>query len=194
MNSSYMINNYGEVFYSIIRAYKPVRLVELGVLHGYSTVHLALALKKNHQQLGVLGHLYSYDLFEEYPFNHGQFEEVLDELKGQDLESYVTLQKRDAFTVHTSYEDNSVELLHVDLSNTADTIRKIMATWDSKMVTGGSIIFEGGTEERDNVEWIKKYNKEPLKPEIDNNQIIKDKYVYATYLKFPGLTHLLKKR
>ncbi len=39
-----------------------------------------------------------------------------------------------------------------------------------------------------------KYNAKPIKPELENNQIIKDNYIFATYLKFPGLTMLLKKR
>ena len=189
MISSYAQNNYAEVFYSIVTGFKPVVCVELGILHGYSTLAIARGLEKNKQ-----GHLDAYDLFDSYLYNHGDKEEVRQGLLEAGLESYVTLNKDDAFCVHNNYQDNSVHFLHVDLSNTGEIVRKIMQTWDSKMIAGSLILFEGGTEERDKVEWVSKYNKEPIKPELEKNPIIAERYIFGTYFKFPGLTVLLKKR
>ena len=39
MRSSYIQNNYGDVFYRMITTYRPRKCVELGVLDGYSTLH-----------------------------------------------------------------------------------------------------------------------------------------------------------
>ncbi len=69
-----------------------------------------------------------------------------------------------------------------------------MEQWDEKIPVGGIILFEGGTEERDQVEWMTKYKAAPIKPAIENNPIIKARYSYFIYTDFPGLTMLLKRR
>ena len=89
-----------------------------------------------------------------------------------------------AFKVHDQYKDNSVDILHVDISNDGDTVRRIMKLWNSKIVDGGLIMFEGGSLERDEIEWMKKYNKESLREEFLMNQIIRDYYTYETYVAF----------
>lgn len=189
MRSSYIENNYGEVFQAIMRGFNPRVCVELGVLDGYSAAAIASTLKEMGQ-----GHLDAYDLFEDYQYKHGNHRVVQELLDSKGLRDFVTLIQADAYTVCDCYHPGTVDLLHVDISNTGDTLNKIMEQWDPKMVQGGIILFEGGTVERDQVEWMIKYNAKPIKPELDSNQIIKDKYIYATYLKFPGLTMMLKKR
>ena len=191
MRSSYLENSFGDVFYSIVTAFRPLTCIELGVLDGYSTMHIARGIKEN-VKFGVNGHLDAYDLFEDYEFKHGDMEEVKKNLG--DLNQFVTLVKGDAFEAYKKYVDNSVYLLHIDLSNDGEIIKKAMRDWDSKMVIGGSILLEGGNEERDSIDWMKKYNKTPIIPELENNEIIKRNYVFGVYLKFPGVAHLLKKR
>lgn len=186
LHSSYSENNFGEVFSAIVDAFKPVNGVELGVLHGYSTFHIANAMKKNGR-----GVLTAYDLFEDYPYRHANYEDVVHFFKHC---PFVTLKKMDAFEAYKYHASDTVDLLHVDLSNNGDIVRQVMEQWDEKIVQGGIILFEGGTEERDQIDWMIKYNKPPIKPEIEKNPIINSRYVYATYLKFPGLTMLLKKR
>lgn len=194
MISSYSQNNYAEVFYAIVTGFRPANAVELGVLHGYSTIAIGQALRRNSVMPGIQAHLDAYDLFGDYPYKHGMIEDVRDEILECSLESFVTVHTGDAFHVHKNYMDNSLYFLHIDISNTGEIVRKIMELWDSKIVIGGIILFEGGTEERDKVEWMVKYNKEPIKPEIEKNPIIEARYIFGTYLKFPGLTMLLKKR
>ncbi len=188
MRSSYIENNYDEVFASILTAYKPLLAVELGVLDGYSTLAIGKALKKNNL---AGSHLYAYDLFEDYPYKHGNKEAVEEEIVL--VKDFVTLEKADAFTVHEKYKDDIVWFLHVDLSNDGDIVKRILEAWTPKLVIGAVVLFEGGTEERDNVEWMKKYNKKPMKPEIESNDIILHNYIFGTYSKFPGLTMLIKK-
>ena len=189
MRSSYIGNNYGEVFYNIVARFAPAIAVELGVLDGYSTFHIARGIKKN-----KFGYLNSYDLWEDYLYKHGSKEEVEKMLIDEGVKDYVTLYKEDAFKVYQKYTDNTIHLLHVDISNDGKVLYRIMQNWDSKMVYGGVILFEGGSEERDNVEWMVKYNKRSIKKELESNEIIKEKYIFGTYLKFPSLTMLLKKR
>jgi predicted O-methyltransferase YrrM len=195
MISSYEKNNYAEVFYSIVTAWRPVNCVELGVLHGYSTLAIGEGLRAvSFPPYNVRSHLSAYDLFEDYPFNHGKPREVQQKINEAGLQDFITLHKEDAWRVHERHADQSVALLHVDLSNTGETVRKIMPRWDPKLPQGGIILFEGGTEERDQVEWMIKNNAAPIKPELETNPIIAEKYIFGTYLKYPGLTFLLKKR
>lgn len=194
MRSSYALNRYDKVFRSLIEGFKPILSVELGILDGYSLVAIADGLKKNQENGHGKGIVEAYDLFEDYPHNHGTQEGVEALVKEFNLQEFVKICKADAFSVHERYAQNTVNFLHVDISNTGDVVRKIMQQWDEKMQTGGLIVFEGGTEERDQVDWMKKYGKEPIKKAIEEDPILNSRYVYSTYLKFPGLTTCLKKR
>src|SRR3990167_1795033 len=181
MRSSYIQNNYGEVLMAIVDAFRPARCVELGVLDGYSTFHIAKMLKK----IGH-GHLDAFDIFEDCPWKHSNFEDVRNRF--QEYSDIVTINKSDAFEVHKLFAFGCVDFLHVDIGNTGETVQKIIGQWDEKMVQGGVILFEGGSEERDQVEWMMKYGKALIKPELEKNKIIEEKYVFGTYLDFPSLT------
>lgn len=194
MHSSYARNNYADVFKAIVGAFQPTLCVELGVLEGYSTIAIAQGLKENFERGGGRGHLAAHDLFASYEFRKSPIEITRANVEAAGVSDFVTLHQQNALSVHEDYSDNSVWLLHVDLSNDGLTVRNIMSRWDAKMLQGGIILFEGGTEERDNVDWMIKYKKESLKKELETNPIISEKYVFATYMKFPGLTCLLKKR
>jgi predicted O-methyltransferase YrrM len=192
IRSSYIQNNFGELFENIVKARKVENIVELGVLDGYSTLHLAKFLPFNKKHYDIDAHLDAYDLFEDYPYKHGNMQEVQSLLNEYNLQEFVTLYKADAFEVHTKYADNSVHLLHVDLSNTGDILKRIMQNWHQKMMRNGIILFEGGSTERDDVAWMKKYNMPSIKHEIETNEIINNHYIYSIYEKFPSLTMLMK--
>ena|SRR3990167_4643079 len=194
MYSSFQVNNYADVFKAIVSAFQPTVCVELGVLEGYSANAIAKGLKENFDKHGTKGMLDAYDLFEQYPYRHVSMEMTLGNIANSGLSEWVSLQKADAFEVHKRYERHSVSFLHVDLSNTGETVRKIMELWDDRMVYGGIICFEGGSADRDEIEWMKKYNASPLKHEFETNPIIEARYIFGTYFRFPGLTCLLKKR
>lgn len=193
MISSYEKNNFGEIFTTLIKCFRYPLAVELGVLDGYSAEHIALGLKANKQRWNLPGHLDAYDLWEDYAFKHSTMESVHSRLEARGVLDFVSLYKGDAFSVHNAYKDKSVHFLHVDISNTGDYLYRIMELWDRKIYQGGMIVIEGGSEERDYVEWMIKYNKTPIKPELEANLIIKKNYIYGTYLAFPSMTVLYKK-
>ena len=193
MKSSYVKNNIGEIFLTHIKCFRPLVAVEVGVLDGYSTSFIAQGLKVNKERWNLNGHLDAYDLWEDYPYRHGDFIAVSNILIDLGIKEFVTLHKGDAFSVWKNYADKSIHFLHVDLSNTGEILRDIMALWDRKIYQGSIVIFEGGSQERDEVEWMKKYDKLPIKPELESNPIIKKNYIYGTYLQFPSLTILYKK-
>lgn len=193
MRSSYMVNNFDRILENTVFAFSSMVAVELGVLDGYSTISIANGLLKvTKYKKGGRGHLYAYDLWEDYEYNHGDMDKVRNGLKNSNVSEYVTLYKKDAFTVHADYEDNSVDFLHIDISNTGSIIREMVKLWTPKLRHCGLFLFEGGSIERDNIEWMKKYNKEPIRDELDSNPIIKENYIYGTYSDFPSLTVMKK--
>lgn len=196
MRSSYKENGYDKVFFALMEAFRPMRVVELGVLDGFSTIHLAKGLKHNFDT-GYYGERMpefdAYDLFEDYQYKHGELSKVQKCIKKEGLQDFVKLHKGDAFKVWKGFEDHSIHFLHVDISNTGETLRNIMKLWNKKVVIGGWIAFEGGSYERDEVDWMKKYGKEPIRPELLKNECINKNHVWGTYKQFPSLTVMLKK-
>jgi hypothetical protein len=187
MYSSYRKNNFGEKIYKTVLEFPPLVAVELGVLEGFSAIAITRALYK----LNV-GHLDAYDLWEDYKYRHSTQKEVQETIDGCGLSDFITLYKQDAYTVHENYDNRSVDLLHIDISNDGDVFNVLLENWDSKISHCGLILFEGGSEERDQLEWMIKYDKKPIKPEIKNNSLVDMNYTYKTYNAFPSLTVMEK--
>ena len=193
VKSSYSENNFGVMFKALVTQKIPITCVELGVLHGYSSLYIGLALKYNYKEHAIKGHLYSYDLWEDYSYNHGNKESVQNLLKRNEIDDYVSLHYADAMKVHELYGEKQVDLLHVDISNTGDTFNFIIKYWHSLISMGGIILFEGGSEERDYIEWMINYEFPSIKKAIESNEIINSFYKYKTYNKFPSLSVFTKK-
>jgi hypothetical protein len=204
IRSSYIENDYGSLIQEYIKAWQPASLVELGVLDGYSTLHIAKGIEWLYKMRRFAPKFDSYDLFEDYEFKHGSKEEVEKLLQEHNVAQFVNLQKGSAYEVHKNYPDvkydergeqieRGIEFLHIDISNTGDTLRNIMELWHPKIGWRGIILIEGGSEERDNVEWMRKYNAPSIKKEIETNPIINKYYHYGTYLRYPSMTVMLRK-
>ena len=193
MRSSYIDNDFGRLLWCYVVNWRPLTLVELGVLDGYSTFYITKGVEDIRRLYQIQAKLDAWDLFEEYQFKHGDQATVQKFLDNANLTEYVNLRQGDAYQVHTQYEDKSIQFLHVDISNTGDTLRRIMELWDPKLADRAIVCFEGGSIERDNVEWMRKYNCPPIKKELETNALINQKYYYGTYWRFPSMTVLLKK-
>lgn len=193
MRSSYIENHYDEVIKAYVVNWRPVTLVELGVLDGYSTVAIAEGCKENKLLYDMTTKVISYDLFEDYEFKHGNMQEVQKLIDDKKLQDFVELRKGGAYKVHSDFADKSIQFMHVDISNTGDTLRNIVDLWTPKMDDRAIVLFEGGSEERDNNEWMKKYNKPSIKKELETSQFITDHYIYGTYWAYPSMTVLLRK-
>jgi predicted O-methyltransferase YrrM len=166
LRSSYKKNKIGRTLAVMTLGKKPRIIVECGILDGYSLYHLAKATKSNSEALYFRGHVIAYDLFDEYEFKHGNAVDVHNMLKHEGVSDYVTILQGDAYKVHENYNDGEIDLLHVDISNDGDTFLKMFELWSPKISQFGRIVFEGGSDARDSVEWMKKYNKTPIRPAI----------------------------
>jgi hypothetical protein len=193
MRSSYKENNYGDVLSALVIGKRPEVCIELGVLDGYSTVHIGLALQFNRTAFGVDGFLECWDLWNQYEYKHGNKEEVQKTLDEYALTPYIKLFSGDAFEAAELYQDGAIDFLHVDISNDGETLKKVMEIWSHKMKPYGMIVFEGGSKERDQVEWMTKYNKPPIFEEIRNNELIREEFNYIIFTKFPSMTIFQRK-
>lgn len=181
MYSSYAENNIGKNLKEIVLNYKPKKIIEFGVLNGYSTVHMAEGLK----EIGD-GHLFAYDLWEKYQYKHSTKEKVFENLKKYKVENYVSLKDDDIFDWIEKKEN--FDLIHIDISNDGEKIKKIYDALKANENNKNSImLFEGGTKERDEIEWMKKYNKQKIYPLLESGQVPYQIIVE----KFPGLSMVI---
>ena len=151
IESTYKKNNLGKILYNTVLTLQPDKIVEFGCLYGYSTISMALALR----ELGK-GKIKCYDLWEDYQYKHSTIYQTRDNFKKHDLLEYVEFIKMDYY--QWLYNPEEFDLIHLDISNTGDTILK---TYNS-LPKGSTVIFEGGSKERDNIEWMIKYNATPI--------------------------------
>lgn len=150
IESSYRANNLGETLYEVVLDFKPKKIIEFGTLNGYSAVAMAMALDK----LGR-GKIKCYDLWTTYPHKHTSMQDCESNIRAYGLENYIELHYGNFW----DWEVEEADLIHIDLSNDGDIIERVV---EKLKGFKGRIIFEGGTKERDEVEWMKKYNKKPI--------------------------------
>lgn len=176
--SSYSLNKIGEKLKEIVLEYKPKKIIEFGVLNGYSTIHMAQGLK----ELGY-GEIIAYDLWEKYPYNHSSKEKVFENLKKYNVHEFVSLEQEDIFDWLDKKEQ--FDLIHIDISNDGEKIKKIYDKLKSNNNIKNSImLFEGGTVERDKVEWMEKFNKQKIYPLLESKRVPYQIIVHD----FPGLS------
>lgn len=179
MRSSYIDNNYGELFKALVKMYQPKAVVEFGCLDGYSSSFILQGLKENGQSFNFK----VFDLFEDYPYKHGNFTE----LKNQFPE--IEFQKADYYKSSNMFSDNSIDFLHIDVSNTSESYETFINEYYSKLKTKGIAILEGGSNERDLCEWMVKYEK----PKINSFlKTLQGKFNFIVLEPFPSVTIFTK--
>lgn len=192
IRSSYKKNNIGRTLEIMTLGNKPMFVVECGILDGYSLYHLAKATKANNEAEYFHGHVFAYDLFDDYEFKHGNAIDVHNMLKHEGVSDCVTILQGDAYKVHDQFDDECVDLLHIDISNDGDTYLKMFELWSPKIRRGGRIVFEGGSRERDNVEWMKKYKKRSIQSVIPRLAKTKD-WQLSVIKEWPSITVMKRK-
>jgi hypothetical protein len=127
--------------------------------------------------------LFGIDLFEDYEFKHCGFEEIK-----KKFDSYpgVTIIQKNALEASVDFGDETVDILHIDISNDGEKLSEMFRVWTPKVSRGGVVIFEGGSIERDEVEWMKKFNKMPIKH--FKSELYDLGFEYVTLLPYPSLT------
>lgn len=180
--SSYEENNYGDFFYALIRIYQPRKVVELGTKAGYTAYHIARSLRANKR-----GSLDCYDLWEKYEFNSVPQSVAEENLK--EFRDIISFKPGNAIGVEQAYKE--IDILHVDLSNEGEILEKVVPCWIDKIRQ--VIVIEGGSSERDRVEWMIKFKKIPLRKWLEDFARRREDIEYFTIEPFPSITIIRKK-
>jgi predicted O-methyltransferase YrrM len=134
--------------------HRPRTIIDFGVLHGYSTIAMALALK----DLGR-GKVIGYDLWDKYPYKKAYLKDTWANIEKAGVANYVELKEGD----FKDFKENDYQFFHLDISNTGEIIDELEAKTRYRRTKGAVVVFEGGSEERDQVEWLISYNKKPIR-------------------------------
>ena len=174
MNSSY--NNkvsFGAILESITIALNPKKIVECGILEGFSLKRFAESSNKDTI-------IQAYDIFDEFDGCHAKKDKLTALFTDYDN---VSINYGDFYEVHKNISD--VNIIHIDIANDGDIYEYAIKHYLPKLSDKGVLLMEGGSEERDNVEWMIKYNKSPIQP------IVK-KYGLKVIGEFPSITIIKK--
>lgn len=175
MHSSYIKNNFGELFTSMVKVYKPTNILEFGCLEGYSTSAILEGLKFN----GKSFKFQAMDLFEDYPFHHANFGDLVKKFPEVDFV------RADFYKSDHLIEPQAIDFMHIDVSNTALTFQVFVEKYFSKLKPGGIAVLEGGSKERDEIEWMNKYKKPKIHPYL---QTLRGKFEFLVITPFPSVT------
>lgn len=179
LQSSYVDRGYGSLFYALVRALRPQQCVEIGLFQGFSLLSAAAALRDNDG-----GAIAGYDLFDAYPYRHAQRAQLTQQVVASGLEAWTTVHQADAAAVHEQVQ--AVDYLHVDVSNDGDTYRQVFAQWSAKVRQ--VILLEGGSRERDNVDWMVQFGKPAIVPAIADLRRAHPEWSISVLEPFPSLT------
>ena len=177
IDSSYFINNkgakigepfyrpqIGKLLYDSVMETRPRIIFEFGVLHGFSTICMAQALRDlSELNQGVMhGKIYACDVWEHGAYGHGQsMEKTQDNLNKYGVAEYVELRRGDFHNEIKRMQDNdwSVDFMHIDINNCGELIPKIL---NLKLQRPCTVLFEGGIKERDECWWMTEFNRKPI--------------------------------
>ncbi len=179
MKSSYFNNdiNYGDIIKSNLFGKNPLKIVEFGILDGFSLKIFADTFPK--------AKIKAFDIFDEFNGNAAKKEVIQEMFKDY---KNVSVEYGDFYK---KYEDlSSIDILHIDIANNGDVYKFVIENYLPLLSKDGIIILEGGSAERDNIEWMIKYNKpkinlylEELNKRLDLNVIVIGKVPSITFIK-----------
>lgn len=192
IRSSYAENHLGDFFYSTALAHKPKLTVELGSFMGYSSLHIAAALRDNKD---TESEFHLIDLWDQYPYRHCSMETIVQNFKKNELLSLphckCSFINEDVFEADSNYSSSTIDLLHIDISNDGQSLQHCLNRWHEKLNTGGILLFEGGSEERDRIDWMIEYGKKSIRS-FTESAWFGDHYEAVTIQPFPSLTFARK--
>lgn len=176
IESSYSENDIGKDLYDSVIKNKPKKIIEFGTLFGYSAVAMGMAL----HELGE-GKLVVYDLFDKYKFKKSTKEQTQENIDRYGVSDFVELKEMDFEEWLKNPEQ--FDMMHLDISNKGDTIERLYEAVKDQIDNGSKVYFEGGSEERDNVEWMKKYNCKKIRDCSVPFELVNEKFPSLSVIK-----------
>lgn len=178
VDSSYRKNNIGWLFYSLVRMHQPTKCIEIGALYGYSAIFTAAALKHNKK-----GHLQVYDVW------HTPMSEAWNNLYEAGVYHWVSLNHLKAECV-PAIERFPIDFIHIDIGNDGETYRWALDSFAPLTPPGALMVLEGGTDERNQLEWMMREGKRSIIIEEIKYHLLyhDDSWDLFVFEPFPGVT------
>ena len=155
MNSSYNNKiNFGDIISAITFLKKPQKIVECGILEGYS-------LNKFIWNSDTDTEIFAYDIFDKFNGNHAIKDKIIKQFSPYEN---VNISYGDFYEVLKKYPDKSIDILHIDIANNGDVYEYMFQNYIHKIKDNGIVLMEGGSKNRDNIKWMVKYNKPKIQP------------------------------
>jgi len=171
MKSSYNDTlTYKDLLENIIFLKKPKKIVEFGILEGFSLEIFAQDKKCQ---------IEAYDIFEDFKGN-GSDRNIIEKFKDY---HNISINYGDFYKKVDDIENNSLDILHIDIAKNGDVYEFAIKNYMQKLKKDGLMILEGGSKERDEVEWMNKYQKRKIRPYLDNLNM-----VWKTFGEIPSIT------
>ncbi len=127
------------------------------------------------------------DLWERYPFRHCKVTDVEDRLLAHGFNNFVHLVNEDAAAAVDRFDDSSIDLLHVDLSNDGEKLTAIVPLYLPLLAPNGLLVIEGGSAARDRIGWMKEHSR-PLIRNWLHSEWVNERFTWTTLEPFPSVT------
>lgn len=179
--SSYHQEKFSKVFKALCFTQNPKRIVEFGILDGYS---LDCFLDSASEDCLIE----AYDLFEDFPYNAANFGNISNKYSNVPT-NRLKINKGDIFN-SPDFIGNEIDIIHVDVANDGKVYEFCINNLLPLLSKDGILIMEGGSEERDNCEWMIKYNKPKIREILFKHENDLDIKVFS---EFPSMTLIKNK-
>lgn len=161
---------YGDLLEALIFSHKPKRIVEFGILDGYSLKYFA--------ESGA--EVQAYDIFDEF-IGNGPPPDIREKF---DKYENVTIDYGDFYEKWRDASLGKCDIIHIDIANNGHVYQTAVERYLPLLNPGGFLILEGGSEKRDKVEWMEEYQKPLIRPYLESL----DKKRWKVIGDFPSLT------
>jgi predicted O-methyltransferase YrrM len=179
MISSYCASlNYGDIFTVLCKSVQPKTIAEFGILDGYS-------LKQMIENSDINCQINAYDIFDEFNGNGANKKKIVELFSSY---QNVSICYGDFYETHKTMDNGSQDIVHIDIANNGEVYQFAFEHYLPKVSENGIMVLEGGSIERDNIEWMNKYNKPKIKPVLEANQ----HYKQCTIGTIPSITIIWK--
>lgn len=158
ISSSFSQHDLGRTLFDTVLDFRPLTILEVGALNGYSSHCFLQALKVLHRPSSKL---ITIDLFEDYDYKKcsmAQYCMNLNHRDGLSLGISHEIYKLDVLANLEFFDSllDGVGLVFIDISNHCDNLRELITRCQCP------VIFEGGSQERDLIDWMLEYRKKPI--------------------------------
>jgi len=175
--SSYHQEKFSKVFKALCFSMNPKKIGEFGVLDGYS---LDCFLDSTNEDCSIE----AYDLFEDFPYNAADFGSISRKYSNLPVER-LKIDKGNIFDALKIVNPDEVDIFHVDVANDGEVYEFCIKNLLPLLKRNGVLILEGGSEERDNCEWMIKYKKPKIREILFKYQDVLEIKVFS---EFPSMT------